>query len=130
MNNQTNSYTLYAQDGNEYKISADVQVDKGSKPNGGFPAKEIIEAGETKQCITGFTMSDPTQGTLTAVDNECAVIYKQTGSLSNTITFTSIDGRKTIVNIVNASTFIHTHQSIGQGGPAYGTYFRDRTNDE
>lgn len=122
--------TVYATSGNKYKLAVPIEVTKGSEPNGSFYKKTVTVNGEEKQTVKGFLVSNEEQGAITAVTDEVAVIYEQLGDLSNIVTFYAIDGRKAVINVVNASTFVHTHQSIGQGGPAYGTYFRDRTNDE
>jgi len=74
----------------------------------------------------GFKVEDTDAGTITKdTDSDeatgCNVIYKHLKDTSpNTVTFTAADGR--VEHIYFVPQGIHDHSSIGQGGPAFGTY--------
>lgn len=81
--------------------------------------------GSTKTRILeqGFVVDDEIVGTIEAVANEPAVIYKHKKASENIITFYALTGEKGYVYVISVP--IHDHSTIVQGGPAHGSYFSD-----
>lgn len=71
----------------------------------------------------GFVVDDEIVGTIEAVANEPAVIYKHKKAYENIITFYALTGEKGYVYVISVP--IHDHSTIVQGGPAHGSYFSD-----
>ena len=71
----------------------------------------------------GFVVDDDTVGEIKAVPGEPAVIYKHKKFSENVITFYALTGEKGYVYVISVP--IHSHASVIDGGPAYGTYFSD-----
>lgn len=87
-----------------------------------------VTAGVTEDLAAknGFYVENKAVGTITAVPNEPAVIYKHNKPEQNAIWFVAKKGsgsRRGVVHVMSVP--IHDHSSIVQGGPAYGTYFSD-----
>jgi len=94
---------------------------------------ELIIGDETKDLslTNGFYLENEEVGTITAVENEPAVIYTHKKPEKNSIWFVARIGAGTRRGVCNVmSVPIHDHSSIVQGGPAYGTYFSDDEADE
>ena len=122
----TTNKTMYAEAGTIIKICIPIEVTKGSEPNGAFGAEKITINGTVYDLVRGFRVEDAAAGVITPVDKELCVLYEQKNNYSNRVTFHAVDGRSTSIDIVNSASYVHTHQSIAQGGPAFGTYFRDK----
>jgi hypothetical protein len=71
----------------------------------------------------GFVVDDEEVGEIKAVAEEPAVTYKHKKFSENVITFYALTGEKGYVYIISVP--IHSHASVVDGGPAYGTYFSD-----
>lgn len=123
--------------GQSLLVEAPVDTGRYSAGIGEYPEIRAIydgvdENGDPKtlpELKKGFTVADPEVGTLRIPSgeeykNKLAVIYDHKQPYTNKIYFYGSTGRKALVTIVSVS--IHDHSSIVQGGPAYGTYYRDK----
>ena len=111
--------------GTTAEIEVQITNEKGKPVEGCFPAEEYSDGQTTYTLTRGFRSENTEIGTVAASkSNKLAVTYTHLKDAKNRIFFHSVDGRVAVVNVVN--TPIHTHQSITEGGPAFGTYFRDK----
>jgi hypothetical protein len=81
--------------------------------------------------VLGFVSKFPKVGTIepsSTSAGDITVKYKQIENGTNTIYFFSDTGESQMINIVNIP--VHNHASVTQGGPAFGTYFADYTEEE
>ena len=87
--------------------------------------KHTYNTGSSKDVVplNGFVVDNPLVGSIKAVANEPAVIYKHMKFEFNTVTFYALTGEKGRVDIMSVP--IHDHSSIVAGGPAYGTFYTD-----
>jgi hypothetical protein len=95
---------------------------------GAFPKKAeekiSINGGEPKNHVYGFVSEDDLVGTITKLpDPVLKVRYTHLQSKGNRIHFFTATNEHHIISIISIP--IHTHGSIDQGGPAYGTYMAD-----
>ncbi len=94
---------------------------------GAFPEKADIPVkihGEDRQHIYGFVSEDELVGTISKLDEPMLKVrYTHLQSRENRIHFFTANGEQHIISIISIP--IHTHGSIEQGGPAYGTYIAD-----
>ena len=70
----------------------------------------------------GFILDDLTIGEI-KLGEGASVIYTHKKYAPNLITFYTLNGTTSTVNIISVP--IHDHASIVTGGPAFGTYFSD-----
>jgi hypothetical protein len=111
--------------GTTAEIEVNILNEAGKPVEGCFPAKTYNDGTQVHTLVRGFRSENTTIGTVAASSsNKLAVVYSHLKDAKNRIFFYSVDGRVAIVNVIN--TPIHTHQSIAEGGPAFGTYFRDK----
>lgn len=121
--------TISVPPGSRIKIEVPCKVQAGSIPTGCFPAQSVRLDNETVTLVRGFMVENSDVGEVSPVTEKdaIAVWYEHKKPAPNRILFYSVDGRVATISIVNVP--VHTHQSITQGGPAYGTYFRDKKSD-
>lgn len=108
------------------EIIIPVEVQVGNMPHGSFCADSILLNNEVVPLVNGFRVENADVGTLVPLANEVGVLYTHNKPAQNRVFFHAGNGKFSVVNIVNVP--IHTHQSITQGGPAFGTYFRDKNS--
>lgn len=108
--------------GQRIRIEIPVNVQAGTMPYGTFkyPYETINWKSSDRALINGFLMDDETAGSLAALTDCLAVYYTHTKDISNKIYFFSNMGEIYLIEIIPIG--IHDHSSIGQGGPAHGTY--------
>ena len=99
-----------------------------------LPIYDGVENGDpvTKDLKRGFYLLDDNVGSLREptsdeLKSELAIIYDHKQPYTNKVFFYGKTGRTALVTIV--SVYTHDHSSIVQGGPAYGTYFRDKKKE-
>jgi hypothetical protein len=101
--------------------------------DGGYsPLKEEIILNKKK--ITpqnGFVLESEEVGTIVKPHpDKVAIDYKQILPASNVIWFYAYTGER--IRMAATPMIVHSHASVSQGGPAYGTYFSyvdDTTNE-
>lgn len=111
---------LSLQAGNTYTLYIPTTLDN----DGGYsPLKEqVVLNGATKVPQNGFVLEDETVGTIKkAHSDKVAIDYKHFLPASNVIWFYAYTGER--VRMAATPMIVHSHESIAQGGPAYGTYF-------
>lgn len=95
--------------------------------DGGFTPKTgtvTLLSEETRELKKGFCVEFPDVGDLgdeNDYPNEVAIKYKQVLATTNVIWFYAYTGER--VRILSQPVMVHSHESVAQGGPAYGTYF-------
>lgn len=131
----TGDKTVSLSPGFTLELEAPVYVDPGQEGTGFFihkgpithkgiklPGNTVSEGAGT--LVRGFFLENYEVGSLApASNNSVAVVYTHLKPFTNVIYFQAVTGERGMVSIVAAP--IHDHSSIVQGGPAYGTYFRD-----
>ena len=94
---------------------------------GSFPKKvgeQVNIHGEPRNHIYGFVSEDELVGTISSLNEPMLKVrYTHLQSRENRIHFFTANGEQHIISIISIP--IHTHGSIDQGGPAYGTYITD-----
>ena len=94
---------------------------------GTFPKKsaDMVKIhGEPRLHIYGFVSEDELVGSITKLDEPVLKVrYTHLQSRENRIHFFTANNEEHIISIISIP--IHTHGSIEQGGPAYGTYMAD-----
>lgn len=94
---------------------------------GSFPKKEeekVSIHGTPRDHIYGFVSEDELVGTITKLNEAMLKVrYTHLQSRENRIHFFTANNEQHIISIISIP--IHTHGSIEQGGPAYGTYMAD-----
>lgn len=94
---------------------------------GSFPKKaedKVNIHGVERNHIYGFVSEDELVGTITKLDEAVLKVrYTHLQSRENRIHFFTANNEQHIISIISIP--IHTHGSIEQGGPAYGTYIAD-----
>ncbi len=89
---------------------------------------DVYFNGEFKTLVNGYLLSDESLGTLTAVPGgEAAITYAHERYGAQEIWFFGSNGETAVVNLMGVP--IHDHSSIHQGGPAYGTYSHNITEE-
>jgi hypothetical protein len=120
----TNAATLSMPSGAYIEISVPVFPKEGQ---GAFPKKKdetVLIHGRPYPHKLGFVSEDPLVGTIDIVDDgTLKVKYTHLQSRENRIYFFTANNEVHIISIISIP--IHTHESIEQGGPAYGTYMAD-----
>lgn len=108
--------------GDRIRVEIPVNVESGTIPYGTFktPQTTMAWGGEEKTLINGFLMEDDTAGSLEALTDCVGVYYTQLKDISNKLYFFSNLGEVYLIEVIPMG--IHDHSSIGQGGPAHGTY--------
>jgi len=105
--------------------------------DGGFTPKQgtvTLASGNNRTLKKGFCVEAEDVGSLgdeNEFPNEVAIKYKQVLATTNVIWFYAYTGER--VRILSQPIMVHSHESIAQGGPAYGTYFSyvdDSTTEE
>ena len=81
----------------------------------------------SRTLVNGWCMENEDVGTITALSNKVGIIYKHEYPMVQYLYFFAATGENGVVSVVPAP--IHDHSSIMQGGPAFGTYFRDKNDD-
>ena len=76
--------------------------------------------------VSGWCIENTSVGILTEMSDKVGVIYTHNYPMIQYIYFFAASGENGVISIVPAP--IHDHSSITQGGPAFGTYFRDRNS--
>ena len=122
-------------------IEAPVDTGKYTTGIGDYPDVKAVydgvdDVGDPKTLtdpLKGFTVGDPAVGTLRLPTNpdyldKVAVVYDHKQPYGNKIYFKGSTGRHALVTVVTVG--IHDHSSVVQGGPAYGTYYRDKEEDD
>lgn len=114
--------TVIMSTGQRIRIEIPVNVQAGTVPYGVFkyPYASINWAGTQRPLTNGFLSEDETIGTLEAINNCVGVYYTHLQGLSNKIYFFTNMDEIFLIEILPMG--IHDHSSIGQGGPAHGTY--------
>lgn len=74
--------------------------------------------------VDGWCLENDEVGTLTQLSDQLGVVYQHNYPMVQYIYFFAATGETGVISVVPAP--IHDHSSITQGGPAFGTYFRDR----
>jgi len=120
-----NAATLSMPSGTYIDISVPVFPKEGQ---GAFPKKatELVSIhGVKTPHILGFVSEDISVGTITESPDAVGlkVRYTHLVSKENRIYFFSANNDVYIISLISIP--IHTHESIEQGGPAYGTYMAD-----
>ena len=119
-----NAATLSMPSGNYVEISVPVFPTEGQ---GSFPKKKgetIKMYGKEYNHVRGFFSEDELVGTIEeSKDNTLKVKYTHLQSRENRIYFVSASDEVFVISIISIP--VHTHESIEQGGPAYGTYMAD-----
>lgn len=94
---------------------------------GAFPKAVGVQVnihGKPRDHILGFVSEDDLVGTIEQhTDAVLKVRYTHLQSKENRIYFITANDEQHIIAIISIP--IHTHGSIEQGGPAYGTYMAD-----
>lgn len=94
---------------------------------GSFPKKageKVKIHGEDRDHEYGFVSEDELVGTVKKLtESVLKVRYTHLQSRENRIHFFTANNEQHIISIISIP--IHTHGSIEQGGPAYGTYMAD-----
>lgn len=94
---------------------------------GSFPksSEETVKIhGKDRTHVLGFVSEDELVGTITSLDEAILKVrYTHLQSRENRIHFFTANNEQHIISIISIP--IHTHGSIEQGGPAYGTYIAD-----
>lgn len=106
----------------------DISVPASAKEmQGAFPKKAgetVVINGENVPHILGFVSEDILVGTIAALNEGILKVrYTHLQSRENRIYFCTANNDYFIISIISIP--IHTHGSIEQGGPAYGTYIAD-----
>lgn len=105
-----NTYTLY--------IPTTLQNNGGLSPQTG----EVKINDNTRTLINGFCLESEESGTIVkAHTDKVAVDYKQILPASNVIWFYAYTGER--IRMAATPMIVHSHATVSQGGPAYGTYF-------
>ena len=81
----------------------------------------------TRTLVNGWCMENTEVGELDPMSDQIGVIYSHNYPMVQYLYFFAASGETGVVSIVPAP--IHDHSSITQGGPAFGTYFRDKNTD-
>jgi len=119
-----NASTISIPSGHYVDISVPVAV---KEMQGAFPKKvgeAVIINGEERLHISGFVSENESVGTVAALnDGILKVRYTHLQNRENRIYFCTANNDYFIISIISIP--IHTHGSIEQGGPAYGTYMAD-----
>lgn len=94
------------------------------------PASELVRVhGELREHVLGFVSEDELVGTISALNESVLKVrYTHLQSRENRIHFFTANNEQHIISIISIP--IHTHGSIEQGGPAYGTYIADVVKEE
>ena len=99
---------------------------------GSFPKNKdslVKIHGKDREHIYGFVSEDELVGTITKLDEAILKVrYTHLQSRENRIHFFTANNEQHIISIISIP--IHTHGSIEQGGPAYGTYIADVVKDK
>jgi hypothetical protein len=74
----------------------------------------------------GWCLDNEEVGTITQIADKVGVTYTHNYPMIQYIYFFAATGETGVISVVPAP--IHDHSSIVQGGPAFGTYFRDRNS--
>jgi len=85
----------------------------------GVPGDENV-----RTLVNGWCMENEEAGTIVALADKVGITYTHEYPMVQYLYFFAASGENGVVSIVPAP--IHDHSSITQGGPAFGTYFRDR----
>ena len=81
-----------------------------------------LSSNVTRTLKMGFCLESEEVGSLNdKYSDEVAVDYKQILTASNIIWFYAYTGER--VRIISQPIAVHSHATMAQGGPAYGTYF-------
>ena len=119
-----NAATISIPAGHYVDISVPVFPKEGQ---GAFPKKSedtVKIHGENREHIYGFVSEDELVGTITKLNEAMLKVrYTHLQSRENRIHFFTANNEQHIISIISIP--IHTHGSIEQGGPAYGTYMAD-----
>lgn len=120
-----NAATLSMPAGTYVDISVPVFPKEGQ---GSFPKKanELVYIhGVPYKHILGFVSENPLVGTISEAPerDSLKVRYTHLQSRENRIYFFTANNEVHIISLISIP--IHTHESIEQGGPAYGTYVAD-----
>jgi len=114
--------------GNTYKIKVPIKKDLGT---GYSPKTGNVELdNKTYELKVGFLLVNEESGIGELLDNypnEVAIDYKPLLYGESTIYFYASTGE--IIRFGIMPTEVHDHSSIVTGGPAYGTYFTDLTEE-
>lgn len=125
--------SLNFQAGFSYKIKIPTTLSN----DGGFTPKQgtvSLVSGDSRQLKKGFCLESEEVGELGdegEFSDEVAIRYKHKLAATNVIWFYAYTGER--VRILSQPIMVHTHESLSQGGPAYGTYFSyvdDSTKNE
>lgn len=112
------------------KIPTTLSNDGGFTPQIG---SVDLAPGKTRSLKKGFCVDSEDIGKVEdKYSGEVAVQYTQILPTTNVIWFYAYTGER--VRILSQPIMVHSHESISQGGPAYGTYFSyvddNTTNDD
>jgi hypothetical protein len=124
--------SLNFQAGFSYKLKIPTTLSN----DGGFTPKQgtvSLYTGQSRELKKGFCLESEVVGSLGdegEFEDEVAIRYKHKLAATNVVWFYAYTGER--VRILSQPIMVHTHESIAQGGPAYGTYFSyvdDTTKD-
>lgn len=107
-------------------------LEAGAMCYGTLPETGEIQDGENVHTlVSGFYLENEEVGRIedaTEADNIPAIKYIHEKPFPNVIYFNDSRGNIRTITIVYVP--LHDHSSIAQGGPAYGTYYTDYTEEE
>ena len=113
-------------------VEIKVPVDTGAG-QGQFPlAKDrtvTVNGVQDRTHIYGFVVENETVGTIEDIPgDDVAIKYSHLKNETNRIFYYTANMEKYIIAIISMP--LHDHSSIPQGGPAFGTYYYDKKQEE
>ncbi len=92
--------------------------------------KQVRLNGEERNHVYGFISENELAGTIAVskddkTNDSLKVNYKHLKNEENRIHYFAASGDHSIISIISIP--IHDHSSIYQGGPAFGTYYYDKS---